>query len=587
MTKVVSRFGARAAAVLAAAGFFAGAAFGAVTLTPQTGAPANIGGVAEVAVAIDHTDAAPSTVILYLAFESARLAPAMEYFEIIPRDAGGGVLRDDAGNVVPRLSPVLPSEGLTAAGKIVDTQFISALASPSGWGCLGVAVAGTDTPIPKGAFVTVAFRVLEGNLTNDTVKVVGLDISGPAVLGNRAVFTSAAAADGADLETAVADGSVALGCAAPAVPAAPAAGSGRTDGVELTWTAAAGMEYRLFRSEGTDPAAARGLGSGWTGGGSFLDITAESPRKLDGAGCQCGAKYEPVVYNYWLCARDASTLCRSGLSQPPVEGARQRAGATKAFAVPLSVRTYPPRNSSGERVLAGAFDPAALRLEGVSGMAEEFLEVAVSGGGGDLPGLSSWVPDGPDAEAGWAVFTPSAPWTPGDRVVVRVSIRDASGGTLAPLAESFNVAGAVELLAASARKTVLAETGAVVPPPAGASAVYALRPDAFYPQSLAVELDVPAGMARPALWMLRQDGGEAFWIRAEFAGGWLDGPVAVGSGALGASVRHGAVICVAPEDAGPGALPAGAAEASMSGDLWVAVLAVAALTAARRRVRRV
>ncbi len=332
-------------------------AAGTATATVQLNAPSNVGDVAEVAVSLDYADAVPTVMIIYLAFDNMRLAPAKDYYETIPVDSQGNPVHDADGNVQAVLSAVLPTPEIAAAGKSVDVEYYATLDDNVARGGIGIAVAGLNTdPLPKGTVLKVAFRVLSDNRSSDVVGVYGVDSARPVIIDGRVVSSSASAASGDSIDLTVADGSIALGCVRPAAPSGVTASQDRNDLVNIAWTGAAGLEYRVFRSSGTDPLSAQALGDGWTTDTAFKDVTAEAPTVITSPGCFKKGVYGNVTYNYWVKSRDPASGCGSDASSPAAQGWRVASKAAVAVAA-----AWPTRDPASWLVPAVAMMILAIR----------------------------------------------------------------------------------------------------------------------------------------------------------------------------------------------------------------------------------
>jgi hypothetical protein len=332
--------GAYCVALALAFGFAAlnAEAAGNAAATVQLNVPSNVGDVAEVAISLDYADSAPTVMFIFLAFDNMRLAPAKDYYETIPVDANGNPVRDGNGNVQPVQSAVLATPEVAAAGKVVDAAYYATLEDNVARGGIGIALAGLNAdPLPKGTVLKAAFRVLNDNRSNDVVAVYGVDSARPIILGGRVVVSSASTSMGAPLSLTVADGSIALGCARPAAPSGVTASQNKNDRVDVAWEGAAGLEYRVFRSAGSDPLAAQALGDAWTTETNFEDVTAETPAVLTNPGCFRPGVYDTVQYYYWVKSRDLSSGCESDASSPAVQGWRvaEKAAAVAAAAWPV------------------------------------------------------------------------------------------------------------------------------------------------------------------------------------------------------------------------------------------------------------
>jgi len=325
------------AAMAACFGLAVPEAVAAATATVALNVPSNVGDVAEVGISLDYDGSAPTVMIIYLAFDNMRLAPAADYYETVPVDAQGDPVRDADGNVQAVLSAVSVASAVTAAGKTVQVEYYDALDDNAGRGGIGIALAGLNAdPFPKGEVFKVALRVLSNNHSDDVVSVYGVDADHPIILDGHVVSSSASTAEGGNLALAVSDGSVELGCVRPAAPAAVTATQDKTDRVGVSWTGADGLEYRVFRSVTADSLSAQALGDSWTTETAFDDVTAATPTVLTEAGCFKKGSYETVPYYYWVKSRDLATGCESDASTPAAQGWRTAAkAAVIAAAGPL------------------------------------------------------------------------------------------------------------------------------------------------------------------------------------------------------------------------------------------------------------
>ncbi len=330
-------------------------AAGTATATVEVNAPSNVGDVAEVGINLDYSDVAPTVMIVYLAFDNMRLATAQDYYESIPVDSQGNPVRDGDGNVQATLSAVLSAPEVAAAGKTVSVAYYATLDDNVGRGGIGIVVAGLNTdPLPKGKVLTVAFRVLNNNHNNDVLALYGVDSVHPAIISSHLVASSASASTSESIALTVPDGSIALGCARPGVPSGVTASQNQTDRVDIAWTGTAGLEYRVFRSAGSDPLAAQALGDSWTTATTFEDVTADAATVITSAGCFKKGVYETIPYNYWVKSRDPIGACESDYSSPAAQG--WRASAAKVIAA-----AWPPRDPAAWIVFAVAAMILAMR----------------------------------------------------------------------------------------------------------------------------------------------------------------------------------------------------------------------------------
>ena len=332
------------------------AAFAAATFSVDAGVPANVGDVAEVGISLDYDGTAPTVAFVFVAFDNARLAPAEDYYETVPVDANGNPIRDGDGNVQAVLSAVWAAPEVSDAGKTVTVEYYDAFDDNAARGGVGIAIAGINSePLPKGAVLKVALRVLSNNQSNAVIPVLGVDALHPVILDGRPTASSASSVTGESVGLTVVNGSVALGCTRPAAPANVSASQDQKNSVTIAWDGAEGLEYRVFRSTEADPLSAQALGEGWTTENVFDDVTASSPTVLTAPGCFRKGVYEDVPYYYWVKSRDLESGCESDASSPAVQGWRSAAKSMVAAAA------WPPRDPAAWLVPAAAMAFLALR----------------------------------------------------------------------------------------------------------------------------------------------------------------------------------------------------------------------------------
>lgn len=354
--RIWDAFGLVLAAFAALAALAAPAAVAAATFTVDTGVPANVGDVAEVGISLNFDGTAPTVAFVFVAFDNARLAPAGDYYELIPVDAGGNPVRDADGNVQAVLSAVWAAPELSEAGKTVTAEYYDAFDDNAARGGVGIALAGINSePLPQGLVLKVALRVLSNNQNNAVIPVLGVDALHPVILDGRPTASSASSVTGQGVSLTVTNGSVALGCTRPAAPANVIASQDQKNSVSLAWDGAEGLEYRVFRATENDPLAAQALGEGWTTETVFEDVTASSPTVLTAPGCFKKGVYEEVPYYYWVKSRDLQSGCESDASSPAAQGWRSAAKSMVAAAA------WPPRDPAAWLVPAAAMAFLALR----------------------------------------------------------------------------------------------------------------------------------------------------------------------------------------------------------------------------------
>lgn len=304
---------------LAGVVFAAGGPAGALTLT-LTGGTANIGDTAEVSVGLGSGGAAPSSVVVFVQYDPAKLAPYMDFYEFIVQDLEGHPLVDNEGNVITKRSAVRPEASINTAVKLVETEVHGAK------GVLGIAIVGKNTnEILDGPMVTIAFEILSGAQENEYIAVNGIGSAENGVLLAHGTAKSSAAGSGAQaIAVDIQDGQVHVGCTPAETPAGVTATQGQSDAVVVSWNAVAdaNARYRVYRSTAQDSSTAVPLGEGWQSGVAFQDFTAEVP--VSSGGCSCAPTYTPVRYYYWVKAQNEFG-CESDFSTPPAEGYRGKA----------------------------------------------------------------------------------------------------------------------------------------------------------------------------------------------------------------------------------------------------------------------
>ncbi|HPO17179.1 MAG TPA: hypothetical protein PLI09_27335 [Candidatus Hydrogenedentes bacterium] len=305
---------------------------GALTLT-LTGGTANIGDTVEVSVGLESGGVAPSSVVLFIQYDPARLAPYTDFYEFIVQDLEGHSVVDNEGNVVTERSAVRPEASIDTAVKLVETEVHAAE------GVLAIAIVGKNVnEIPDGPMLTIAFQILSGAQENEYIAVNGIGSAEAGVsLAHGTAKSSAAGSDAQAIAVVIQDGQVHVGCTPAETPAGVTATRGQTDAVVVSWTAVAdaNARYRVYRSTEQDSSTAVPLGEGWQSGVIFQDFTAEVP--VNSGGCSCAPAYTPVRYYYWVKAQNAFG-CESGFSTPPAEGYRGngKSGVLKAGIMPGS-----------------------------------------------------------------------------------------------------------------------------------------------------------------------------------------------------------------------------------------------------------
>lgn len=492
-------------------------------------ASSNPGDSAEILVSIDSGNTQPSTVVLFVQYDPAKLEPYADFYEFTFNDAQGNLLTDSRGNTVFTRSIVRPESALNGLNKGIDTQVHDE-------GVLGIAIQGGNTRIPDGPLLTIAFRVRNAALVNDLLAINGLDATESFPLFNEAtsevsfVNSSAAftAAGGQTQPICVvqADGSISVGCVPVAAqPQNVQATEGQPGAVMVSWTgtASAGAQYRVFRSLDTDFSNAKPVGTGWQSATVFADVTALVPAQAPG-GCACNPDFINTTYYYWVKARTAQG-CESIASTPPVAGYRglskaAAAGATTKFTV------FPNAAMAGGSVAVAPQAQIAVRLDADETIAPESIIGEVSSASG-LRARASAVPANDTGTGWWVYYNPVAPWQAGDEIHLHASARTASGGVVGPVLRVYTAAVSAES-SGNLKRSGHVETRSSDALPwlaEGAGEVYVIGPEGVFATPLEVVLPLPYGLvARTARLHVYRDGeGERRWYDAAQVDGLLAG----------------------------------------------------------------
>jgi hypothetical protein len=321
---------------------------------------ANIGGTAEVPITLDVGANPPASVVLFLKYDTAKLAPATDYFQSAVKNLAGPV-SDGQGNVLMEKTAVQAATAVSGLNKLIESEV------HADTGVVGVAIAGlNETPLVSGQFITVAFKILSAASENEQLPITGLDAAGPKILldGQHRALSTAADGGAAAVAVTCSSGMVQVGCTAPGTPTGVTATQDQAAKVTISWTAVADAQsYRVFRSNDANPSNAQAIGTDWQPATTYDDLSAAEPTVTTPAGCFRAAVYAPVQYDYFVEAKNA-VGCVSSLSAP-VLGARGAAKAlTTAGIWPSSPADRGGLLSSLATVLVLAGFPIARRMRG-------------------------------------------------------------------------------------------------------------------------------------------------------------------------------------------------------------------------------
>jgi hypothetical protein len=315
----------------------------------------------EVAVQITPSGLAPTTLVLFFAFDPELVVPDTDYYETISRNALGDVIRDEDGEAVVFRSAVQPSPELALAGKAAEVQLYAE-------GVVGIVISGiNEEPIPSGTLFTLGFETQPGiNASLNTVirgitPETSVVVTNPNTGEDETAFSSAAALDeGTEVPLTLAffGGTMLFSC--PGNTPAPTGVTASTDDAEAVtvgWSSGSALEYRVYRADNNNFANALPLGAGWQLSRTFGDFSAAAPVAGGPAGCFGGGGDSPVNQFYWVIARD-NDGCESVVAGP-VQGSRATEDAKS-----LDAAVAPMGDWAVSLLVCGVLLLAALRRRG-------------------------------------------------------------------------------------------------------------------------------------------------------------------------------------------------------------------------------
>lgn len=526
-----------------------------ITVTVGDGT-ANPGDHVEIPVSLASGGTAPQTVVLWVAFDPAKLQVAQDYYERIQTDITGDPVRDGEGNVVTNPSPVRPESVLTALTYSLDAEVHA-----EGAIAISVTVPAIGETLPDGDLLTVAFEVKAGVAEDAKLDLLGLDLDNQMLIAGQTAYSSAADEAGENIPVDMEDGMVSVGCVPAAAPVNVTASTDRADAVEVRWDAVPdpNAEYRVFRSQTDDSGTAIPLGDAWQPTTVFRDITAEPAALVEAGGCFRAAEYSRTSYFYWVKAR-TETGCESDFS---ASAQGSRAPAKSATVSSATVEKVFPRGAAvGALVHAGPGQQLGVRLDADAPIDPGSVQVEVAGAGIRCRGY--WVAG--EHGGGWAVCDAPGAWPEAAAVVLRAWGRSVEGEAIGPIVRCFRIAtgGAVEeksgVSSVAAGSLPWLEHGFGVP--------YQVQPEGVYSSARQVALPVPEDMPadmQPELYYYKAT--ERRWYPAGHVEDWLvRQPVRRGASVVFA-VRHAATVqlgapgarAVSPASAAAAPMPAGAA----------------------------
>lgn len=481
---------ARAATAWCAALCFCATAAAEVTLTLDA-TPGNVGETVEIGVRLAATGGSvPTTMVLFVTYDAARVAPAAEFYAT---------------------GPVQASAALTAAGKQATAEVFPE-------GVMSIGVLGGTGAMPAGLVLTLAFEILSGSPEGISVLIDGREQDEPVLVNGEDSFSTVSNANAQPLPLRINDGAVIIGCTPRAdTPGNLTATTGRDDGVLLTWSGVAdpGATYRVFRAGVNDFNLAQPLGAAITAT-NFLDTTAAAPELPEGAGCACpGPEPEVTTYFYWVVARTAAGC--TGNPGGPAQGSR---GGTKTTPAPgdAAVDALPAREAGADARLVGPTDPVAARLPVPEA--------------GDLADLWAEIPEldraayrlervarGAAGER-WVRAVPTRAWPAGQVFHLRVGGRDGAGTVHGPVSHAFRVAD--ERSSVPGARVEPVDPASLPYLEVGVNAVWRLAPETVFDAPRVFLVPVPEDEDPRAMVVYRYvDAAEAGWYPAERVRGWL------------------------------------------------------------------
>ncbi len=527
----------------------AGAQSSVATLSLE-GTQVGLGGTTEIPVRLTSSGTAPTSLLVFITYETDKLVPHDDFWEVTEVDALGYPVIDDAGNTNSISTPVRLADELQRDGKTTDSTIYPE-------GVLGVVISGADdTPIEDGLLMVVAFRTVEDALPNEVSDVAGVPTDAPIALDGEQVASSAASGTAESIDVAF-DNTVRitlLDCDPADAPGALTVTDQRPGGVLITWDAVEelGALYRVFRGEDGNSDNAIPLGDGWSPATSYVDITAAAPTVDLSGGCSKKGGTLVSNYYYWLQMKSL-TGCDSPLGSRSGTGARDEAPEVSRSAS-ASMDVFPAKTLMGSVQLLQPTGQLALRLE-----ANQNIDPATVWG--EVTGetvvdtVVAWIPgldadsEAEAARSGWVVYNAAATWPAYEVVTLTVGAKTTSGREVGPVSQQFmrdskpdpgdNSAGAGRLVGlGDGDVTTLAE---------GLGSVFRIVPRGVYETHQEVRFPVPPGedVDSLQLYFYCEARGDGRWYVGSQVADWLD-PVreetTEGSTYLVYRVRHSGIV---------------------------------------------
>ena len=522
----------------------------------------NPGGSVEIPVTLDNGGAAPSTLVLFIAYDPLKLAPYMDYYQHIRTGPGGQIIYDANNNALTDPSPLSMTDALSSLGVNIQAEVHAQ-------GVIGIILFQSTAVLPDGLLFKLAFRVLDGAAANEEILLDGISTEDPILIGGVPAASSASTSDAERLNVSMLNGRVFTGCTPPAIPGNVIASQGRPDAVEVTWSAIAApyTQYRVYRSDSNDPGPASPLGDGWQFSTSFVDFSAKAPVPETQSLCCRPAVYREQRHYYWVKARTAGG-CESSFSAPAAAGYRGLAKMSTAMQSTVAA-VFPASQAGASEQWADPDDSLAIWLSSEEEVDPATVWVEVDAKDTDL-GAVAWIPvSGPGAIGGWVTVSAPRRWVEATEVLLRAGAQSRTGRSIGPQVRQFRIRTDAEcpVRPPIGRSWQEIPADSVSMLAEGVGPAYRILPETVYPAPCWIWLPVPEDI-RPenlTLYYFSSVGGDYRWYPGERVAGWLaPGVERLRRGSvtyLGFEVRHGGLARLGYV---PGKVPVAVAPAAVA-----------------------
>ncbi|GMW03065.1 MAG: hypothetical protein AMXMBFR84_42010 [Candidatus Hydrogenedentota bacterium] len=344
-----------------------------------------------------------------------------------------------------------------------------------------------------------------------------------------------------------------------------------TDKIRLTWNPVqSATGYKIFRATTWNGGEAAQLGTSTNA--FFEDFSAAPPSNTGGGGCKsapAALKVDYVKYVYWVQATGPGGI--QGDWSAPDDGYR---GAAKNFTNELIDPVYEsalPPVSLGPNLRAARPDDVLavrIRADGVIDPTSIVTQVTSNG----IPiANGEWMPyESGGGSDGWVISRPEGAWPVGQDILFEVTAATESGEALESITYTFRIVENPSLEG--------------IPPMAGSVGdVIEVRPSGTVGEPSGIIIANPKAAGQATVYCYLADGDHPGWYRGDRVDGWLArDPVVTEDGSVHISVRHGAVICMGPDNVEE--MPASAGLGH--GDLLVIMSTFAVLAILQRQIPR-